>query len=64
MALYTLHVAHDQEHIEELLTQSDPGERPSVRSAVPSLLAQWGDWSNCAAMFAMSALWFYVGFIR
>jgi hypothetical protein len=64
IALYTVHVAHDQDHIEDLLTQSHPGGRPSVRPAVPSLLAQWGGWSNCAAMLAMAALWIYAGFIR
>ena len=64
IALYTVHVANDQDHIEGLLTQSHPGGRPSVRPAVPSLLAQWGGWSNCAAMLAMAALWIYAGFIR
>lgn len=64
IALYTGHVATDQDHIEDLLTQSHPGGRPSVRPAVPSLLAQWGGWSNCAAMLAMAALWVYTGFIR
>jgi hypothetical protein len=64
IALYTVHVAHDQEQIEQLLTQSHPGARPSIRPAVPALLAQWGGWSNCAAMLAMAALWLYVGFIH
>ena len=64
IGLYTVHVAHDQEHIEDLLTQSDPGGRPLIRPAVPALLAQWGGWCNCAAMLAMAVLWFYVGFIR
>jgi len=64
IAIYTVHVAQDQAHIEELLTQSHPDGRPSIRPAVPSLLAQWGGWSNCAAMLAMALLWLYVGFIR
>jgi len=64
MGLYTVHVAHDQEHIEGLLTQLHAGVRPSVRSAVPALLAQFAGWSNCAAMLATAALWLYVGFIR
>ncbi len=64
IALCTVHVANDQDHIEGLLTQSHPGGKPSVRPAVPSLLAQWGGWSNCAAMLAMAALWIYAGFIR
>jgi hypothetical protein len=64
IALYTVHVANDQDHIEGLLTQSHPDGKPSVRPAVPSLLAQWGGWSNCAAMLAMAALWIYAGFIR
>jgi hypothetical protein len=63
-ALYTVQVAHDQDHIEDLLTQSHPDGRPSVRPAVSSLLAHWGGWSNCAAMLAMAALWIYAGFIR
>src|SRR6267378_5339783 len=61
---YTVHVAPDQEHIEDLLTQSDAGGRPSITPAVPALLAQWGGWCNWAAMLAMAVLWFYVGFIR
>ena len=64
IALYTVHVAHDQEQIEQLLTQSHPSARPPIRPAVPALLAQWGGWSNCAAMLAMAALWLYVGFIH
>jgi hypothetical protein len=64
IAVYTVHVAHDQEHIEDLLTQSHGATRPSIKPAVPKLLAQWGGWSNCAAMLAMAALWLYVGFIR
>jgi hypothetical protein len=64
MALYTARVARDQEHIEELLVQSHPGGRPSIKPAVPTLLAQLGGWSNCAAMLAMAALWIYVGFFR
>jgi hypothetical protein len=64
IALYTVHVAHDQDHIEGLLTQSHPGGRPPIRPAVSALLAQWGGWSNCAAMLAMAVLWLYVGFIR
>jgi len=64
IALYTVHVTHDQEQIEQLLTQSHPDARPSIRPAVPALLAQWGGWSNCAAMLAMAALWLYVGFIH
>ena len=64
MALYTVHVAHDQEHIEGLLIQSHPGGRPSIKPAVPTFLAQLGGWSNCAAMFAMAVLWIYVGFFR
>ena len=63
IALYTVHVAQDQEHI-ELLTQSHPGGRPSITPAVPALLAQWSGWSNCAAMLAIAALWIYAGFIR
>lgn len=63
IALYTVHV-HDQDHVEGLLTQSHPGGWPSVRPAVPALLAQWAGWSNCAATPAMAALWFYVGFIH
>jgi hypothetical protein len=62
IAVYTVHVAHDQEQIEGLLTQSQVSARPTVRSAVPAWLAQWGGWSNCAAMLAMAALWLYVGF--
>jgi hypothetical protein len=64
IALYTVHVAHDQDHVEDLLTQSHPGGRPSITPAVPALLAQWGGWSNCAAMLAIAALWIYAGFIR
>ncbi len=64
IAVYTAHVAHDQEHIEGLLTQSHVGAWPSVGPAVPASLAQWGGWSNCAAMLAMAALWLYAGFIR
>ena len=64
LAPYTRHVAHDQERIEDLLTQSHGGARPSIKPAVPTFLAQLGGWSNCAAMLAMAALWLYVGFIR
>jgi len=64
MAIYTVRVAHDQEHIEDLLTQSHGGARPSIRPAIPALLGQLGGWSNCAAMLAIAALWLYVGFIR
>jgi hypothetical protein len=64
IALYTVHVAQDQEQIEQLLIQSHPSARPSIRPAIPALLAQWGGWSNCAAMLAMAALWLYVGFIH
>jgi hypothetical protein len=64
IALYTVHVARDQGHIEDLLTQSHPGTRPSIKPAVPAFLAQLGGWSNCAAMLAMAALWLYVGFVR
>ena len=63
MALYTLRVAHDQEHIENCLVQSHAAARPSCGPAVPALLAQWAGWFNCVAMLAMAALWFYVGFI-
>ena len=63
MALYTLRVAHDQEYIENLLVQSHVDERLSVGPTVPTLLAQWAGWFNCAAMVAMAALWLYVGFI-
>src|SRR5438046_6617556 len=56
IALYTVHVAHDQEQIEQLLTQSHPSARPPIRPAVPALLAQWGGWSNCAAMLAHGRL--------
>ncbi len=42
IAVYTAHVAHDQEHIEGLLTQSHIGARPSVGPAVPASLAQSG----------------------
>src|SRR5438128_10302226 len=45
--------------IEELLIQSHPDVRPSIRSVVPALLVQWGGWSNCAAMLAMAVLWLY-----
>ena len=64
IALYTVHMAHDQDHIEGLVTQSHPDGRPPIRPAVPALLAQWGGWSNCAALLAMAGLWLYVGFIR
>ncbi len=64
IALYTVHVAQDQGHIEDLLTQSHPGTRPSIKPAVPAFLAQLGGWSNRAAMLAMAALWLYVGFVR
>jgi len=64
IALYTVHVAQDQEQIEQLLAQSHPSARPPIRPAIPALLAQWGGWSNCAAMLAMAALWLYVGFIH
>jgi hypothetical protein len=63
MALYTLRVAHDQEHIENCLVQSHAAARPSCGPAVPASLAQWAGWFNCAAMIAMAALWLYVGFI-
>jgi hypothetical protein len=63
MALYTLRVAHDQEHIENVLVQSHVDARLSVGPTVPTLLAQWAGWFNCAAMVAMAALWLYVGFI-
>ena len=64
IAFYTVHVGHNQGHIEDLLTRSHPGTRPSIKPAVPALLAQLAGWSNCAAMLAMAALWIYVGFIR
>jgi hypothetical protein len=64
LALYTVHVAHNQAHIEDLLTQSHPGTRQSIKPAVPELLAQLAGWSNCGAMLAMAALWIYVGFMR
>src|SRR6516162_4744011 len=63
MALYTSRVARDQEHIENLLTQSHVRALPSVGPAVPTLLAQWAGWFNCVAMIAMAALWAFVGFI-
>lgn len=64
MALYTVHVAQDQDRIEALLTKSHGSAQSSIRLAVSALLAQWGGWSNCAAKLAMSVLWLYVGFIR
>ena len=63
MALYTMRVARDQEHIERLLVQSRVDALPSVRPAVPASLARFAGWFNCAAMIAMAALWLYVGFI-
>lgn len=63
MALYTMHVARDQEHIEKLLVQSRVDALPSVGPAVPTSLARFAGWFNCAAMIAMTALWLYVGFI-
>jgi hypothetical protein len=63
MALYTMRVAHDQEHIEKLLVQSRVDALPSVGPAVPTSLARFAGWFNCAAMIAMAALWLYVGFI-
>ena len=63
MALYTLRVARDQEHIEHLLIQSHVDALPSVGPAVPASLARLAGWFNCAAMIAMAALWVYVGFI-
>jgi len=63
MALYTMHVARDQEHIENLLVQSHVDALPSVGPAVPASLARWAGWFNWAAMIAMAALWLYVGFI-
>jgi len=62
MALYTSRVARDQEHLENLLSQSHVFALPSVGPAVPTLLAQWADWFNCVAMIAMAGLWAYVGF--
>jgi hypothetical protein len=63
MALYTMRVARDQEHIEKLLVQSRVDALPSVSPAVPASLARFAGWFNCAAMIAMAALWLYVGFI-
>ena len=63
MALYTMRVAHDQEHIERLLVQSNVDALPSCGPAVPGSLARFAGWFNCAAMLAMAALWLYVGFI-
>jgi hypothetical protein len=62
MALYTSRVARDQEHLENLLSQSHVFALPYVGPAVPTLLAQWADWFNCVAMIAMAGLWAYVGF--
>ena len=63
MALYTMRVAHDQEHIEKCLVQSNVDALPSCGPAVPASLARFAGWFNCAAMLAMAALWIYVGFI-
>ena len=63
MALYTSHVARQQEEIENCLVQSQAAVLPSCGPAVPASLAQWAGWFNCAAMIAMAALWLYVGFI-
>jgi hypothetical protein len=63
MALYTMHVAQNQEHIEKLLVQSNAAALPACGPAVPASLARFAGWFNCAAMLAMAALWLYVGFI-
>ena len=63
MALYTMHVARDQEHIEKLLVQSHLDPLPSCGPGIPGSLARFAGWFNCAAMLAMAALWLYVGFI-
>jgi hypothetical protein len=62
MAIYTMNVARDQEHIEKLLVQSNVKALPSCGPGVPASLARFAGWSNCAAMLAMAALWLYVGF--
>jgi hypothetical protein len=62
MALYTMHVARDQAHIEKLLVQSNVDALPSCGPAVPASLARFAGLFNCAAMIAMAALWIYVGF--
>jgi hypothetical protein len=38
MALYTMHVARDQEHLEKLLVQSRVDALPSVGPAVPHIV--------------------------
>ena len=63
MALYTMRVAHDQEHIEKLLVESNVDALPLVGPAVPASLARFAGWFSCTAMLAMAALWLYVGFI-
>jgi hypothetical protein len=62
MALYTSHVARNQEYIENCLVQSHAAALPSCGPAVPASLARFAGWFNCAAMIAMAALWLYVGF--
>ena len=63
MALYTSHVARQQEEIENCLLQSHAAALPECGPSVPASLARFAGWFNCAAMIAMSALWLYVGFI-
>jgi hypothetical protein len=63
MALYTMHVARDQEYIENCLVRSHADALPACGPAVPTSLARFAGWFNCAAMIAMAALWLYVGFI-
>ena len=64
MGLYTVHVAHDQEHIEGLLTQLHAGVRPSVRSAGPALLAQFAGWSQLRSDACHGRVVALRGFIR
>ena len=63
MALYTSHVARQQEEIENCLVQSHAAALPACGPSVPASLARFAGWFNCAAMIAMAALWLYVGFI-
>ena len=63
MALYTMRVAREQEQIENCLLQSHAAARSPCGPAVPTSLALFAGWFNCAAMIAMAVLWFYVGFI-
>jgi hypothetical protein len=59
LAEYSLRVAAKQERIErDLSPNSLLGTLP--QTAVPTKLARWAGWANCAAMGFMAVLWVYV----